>query len=253
MGKLLEKWLKLLEGKMEIMYPELVDHTLKRYQELYEEDQGPDPFTDKVENLMRAFNKALSYDRPIPEWVIKGLNSDKRLQKYRPLPPKSGEIEWLDSSQVLSQLPMKDLQKDLQLASYLSNGELGYYVKTGKWMSEGAQAVREKEIITYKGDRVHLLADGWTWVDAGEITFDKILANLSDLAFSKEDVIEFETRHTELVGKSPSPATRSEPTEDYVQFVRSLRVSYESDSEIKIKEPGKPTKVFFLRIVGIQR
>ena len=40
-----------------------------------------------------------------------------------------------------------------------------------------------------------LLADGWTWVDYGEIDFPKIVGNLEDLAFSMDDVVEFETNH----------------------------------------------------------
>ena len=169
MGKLLEVWLKLLEGRT-WFYPEMAADQIKLDQKRYEEDYDPQPFTDKAVYLMRAFANALGCERPIPEWVINGLNSDKRLQKYRPF-PKDEKIEFLSTTEVMGQWDIKD--DPVKMARYIWNDQLGYYVISGKWMSEVAQAVRQKEIITYKGNRVHLMADGWTWVDHGEITFDK--------------------------------------------------------------------------------
>jgi hypothetical protein len=244
MGKLLEVWLRLLERGRWYLYPnyseedgpmlrptvdstgvvkmvdmvgkkvDTVDHDLKLYQQRYEEDQDPDPFTDRVVNLMRALTTALANDRPIPEWVISGLNSDKRLQKYRPF-PKNEKIEFLSSKEVMGQW---DIDDPVKMARHIWNDGLGYYVISGKWMSEVAQAIREKEIITYKGNRVNLIANGWTWVDDGEITFDKIFENLDDLAFSLKDVVEFEKEHGlavnhEVQGKALSNSLVQHETE----------------------------------------
>jgi len=199
MGKLLEVWLRKLEEmeKPGMRYDGWALETLEHYREDYEKGGNPGHPIHLI--LMGAFNHTLKHELPIPEWVITGLDADKRFQKYRPLPQQCESIEWLSSAEVMTRLGVNDLT----LANHVSNKELGYYVRSGQWLSKVAQAVREKEIITHKGNRVHLMADGWTWVDDGEITFDKILANLSDLAFSMKDVIEFETKH--LINRSSFP------------------------------------------------
>jgi hypothetical protein len=193
MDKLLKTWLWLLE---EMEKPHMVYDTpsslhkpylLKSYHEQYEEGQDP-------KELMQAFNHALELELPVPEWVIEGLDADKRFQKYRPLPSSSENIKWLNSDEVMIQLR----SNDLNLAKYIWDKGLGYYIKSGKWLSEVAQAVRQKEITTYKRKRVSLIVKGWTWVDDGEITFPRILENLDDLALSREEVLEFEKEHPSM-------------------------------------------------------
>lgn len=219
MGKLLKVWLSLLTEKTNwFNHPTSIAGNQEAFKKHYEENNDP-------QYLMRAFNHAIQYGIAIPQWVIEGL--DKKFDKYRPLPEQTEGTEWLTSVEVINRWGVNDLT----LAKRISSKELDYYIRLGKWLSEEAQAVRQMGKVIYQG---------WTWVDDGEITFAKIVENLGDLAFSMEDVIEFETKH--LANLPSSSVTPNKTEKDYEAFIRSLRVSYKNDLEIKIQEPGKPTK-----------
>jgi hypothetical protein len=182
MGKLLKVWLRLLTEEVEWFddHPTTIAGYQKAFKEHYEENNDP-------QHLMLAFNHAVQHGIAKPQWVIEGL--DKTFDKYRPLSEQTEGMGWLTSVEVMNRWGFNDLT----LAKHISIGELDYYIRSGKWLSEEVQAVRQTGKVIYQGR---------TWIDRGEITFAKIVENLSDLAFSMKDVIEFETKH--LINKLSS-------------------------------------------------
>jgi hypothetical protein len=176
MKTLLQIWLELIEEneKPGMYYDKSAQYLLDALKERYHENK------DCV-FLMRAFNEAEKYNLPVPEWVIDGLDSDKRFKKYRPWGYKQGEHTWLKSYQVIERWNINDAT----LAEHIISKGLGYYIKSGKWLSKAARAILKKGKINF---------NGWTWIDASEITPVNIVDNLKDLYFSLEDVVEFEKK-----------------------------------------------------------
>lgn len=173
---MMEIWLKLIEEEIEashFTYPSMTDESLRLFHERYEKEHD-------LKEVMKAFNLAVDLKVPVPTWVPKALDKSNKFQKYRPL-PDDPQIEFMSLIQLKTKWKGVD---DITIAQNALKGDLGYYVISGKWMSKVAQAAREKKIINYQG---------WTWVDSGEITFQKLLENLDDLAFTFKDVLEFES------------------------------------------------------------
>lgn len=111
--------------------------------------------------------------------------------------------------------------------------------------------------IRKKGLPAHPIApeqpNAWTWVQNVErglhqpskqpSSLNDIMRSLTKLVFHSEEIVKFEkTEKINLSGeiiKPDSTSTKNQTATDYDQFVRSLRISYENDSEIKIQKPEK--------------
>ena len=122
------------------------------------------------------------------------------MKNLRRFPSKSKGIEWLKSHEVTKRLGISDLI----LANSIWNDDLVCYYISGKWLHKYLEAPTDLRGKVRSGPK------GWTWVDGmitkqrsldvdtitdQDINFSDLLDNLDDLAFSIEDVVEFEKKH----------------------------------------------------------
>jgi hypothetical protein len=102
---------------------------------------------------------------------------------------------------------------------------------------------------------------GWTWVEdmARQMpkgpdlsTLNGLMQVLDTLKFLIKDVVEFEKKYEFISKAKATGSTENETPKDYEGFIRSLRVWYENDLEIKIQVPEKSAKPYGYAPLGFR-
>jgi len=199
-------------------------------------------YLSDVEN----FEKKYSSDKDI-------LISDKDIR----IPSAAHQDETVKSSGTMSKIKMPWINgKHLMKRWEINLDELhqAIFDKQLPVYNRHREKLGRKGIKTIFGDPLadlHQLTGHPTWPDIWGESVDEMLYSLQ---FKMEDVENFEQKYGEykLIDGNADPH-QDEATETSVEdFIRNLRVSYENDSEIKIREPGKKANPFTCQSLGFR-